>query len=80
MKKEQTLFSKRISLRLAELGWTQTELAELLNVNKSSVSSAMKAGKTPMPRTIKRYANVLDVPVGYLMDDEFFNRNGGVKC
>ena len=74
MKKEQTLFSRRVNRRLAELGWTQTELAELLGVNKSSVSSALKAGKNPMPRTVQKYSKALDVTIGYLMDDDYFGK------
>ena len=51
-------------------GKTQLELSKLLNVQKSTVSMYERGKRTPSPDVLKKYAQIFDVSLDYLLSNE----------
>lgn len=49
---------------------TQLELSKLLNVQKSTVSMYERNKRTPSPDVLKKYAQIFDVSLDYLLSNE----------
>lgn len=67
--KRNSAFSTNVFSRLGELGLNQADLAELLEVHPSSVSSALKNGRKPRAKTVAKYAKALGVTIEYLISE-----------
>lgn len=48
-------------------GKTQLELSKLLNVQKSTVSMYERGKRTPSPDVLKKYADIFDVSLDYIL-------------
>lgn len=51
-------------------GKTQLELSKLLNVQKSTVSMYERNKRTPSPDVLKKYAQIFDVSLDYLLGSD----------
>ena len=65
-------FADRVRVVLALDGITQTELAKRIGSTQATVAQTLYRVKDPRMDTLVRYANALNVTVGYLagMEDE----------
>lgn len=61
---------KKITLMREKLGITQTELAERIQANQSTISKIEHGVKNPSAAVIYKIAKVFGCTVEYLMDDE----------
>ncbi|MBE6845345.1 MAG: helix-turn-helix transcriptional regulator [Ruminococcus sp.] len=61
---------KKITLMREKLGITQTELAERIQANQSTISKIEHGINKPSAAVIYKIAKVLGCTVEYLMDDE----------
>ncbi len=66
----KSVIAKNIAALRKSLGWTQTELAQKLNYSDKAVSKWERAESTPDVTVLKDMADILDVPIGYLLEDE----------
>lgn len=55
-----------------ELNYSQQQLAERLNISRQGYSNYEKEGYSPTLETVERLANILDVPIQYLLFREDF--------
>lgn len=63
------IFAKKAKLRMEELHLTQADLAKRLNVEQPAVSLYLRGKRNPGIDTAIRWAEALDVPVGWLLND-----------
>ena len=61
------IFGKRVKKELKEQGRTQTELADFLNVRKSTVSEWVNDNNEPPMEVIVKIAKFLHVTTDYLL-------------
>ncbi|MGL6351943.1 MAG: helix-turn-helix domain-containing protein, partial [Aeromonas sp.] len=62
------LFTKRVRAVMALKNISNEELAKRLDVQKNSLLKIMtQQERPPTPRSVRRYAQALDVPVPYLL-------------
>ena len=66
-------FSDKIKKARLERGFTQEQLGNMININKSSISRYEKGVQLPELENIKKIARVLGVSHQYLLEDEFMN-------
>lgn len=64
--KETTIFSERLRQKMWELHLRNIDLAEALNIPKSSVSMYLNANTLPKPELLTKIANYLDVNEAWL--------------
>jgi transcriptional regulator with XRE-family HTH domain len=62
-------FGKKIAILRKDLGFSQTELAKLLNTSVSVISRYERDEMTPSVDTAKKLANILNTSVGYLLGE-----------
>lgn len=65
MKKED--FAKRLEERLAQLGLSQNQLAEALEISRSTVTGWLRYGKLPDAYILARICHVLDCTADWLL-------------
>jgi len=61
---------KRIRERRKELGWTLAELARQVGINPAHlwrIETGAKGGGNPSAKTLRKFAEVLDVPESELL-------------
>lgn len=63
------MFGKKLKDAMKKAGYTQEEFSKITNINRSLISQWIN-GKKPSINSIKKIAETLNVPVGYLMDDD----------
>ncbi len=68
MKKEQNFFIKQFKKILYERGFTQQEFAEKLGVDQVMISQWMNAARNPSIKSIRKIAEVLEVPLNYFIE------------
>ena len=66
-------FSDKIRKARQERGYTQEQLGNMVNINKSSISRYEKGVQLPELENIKKIAKALGVSHQYLLEDEFMN-------
>lgn len=73
------MLGRRIEERLDELGWTQAQLAEGVEVYQQTVSKWIKGETTPRPQRLRRIEGVLKMGDGDLLAIAFPDkpRQGG---
>lgn len=62
-------FSKRLKMLRLELGYTQKELAELLNISQSSYAKYEKGITKPKFARLEELATIFDVSISYLLGE-----------
>lgn len=72
-------FSANLKAAMAERRVTQTRLAELAGISKSSVSQYLSGKHEPVPAVALRLAEALDTSMDYLMHGEAAPREEGLK-
>ncbi|MGM0377545.1 MAG: helix-turn-helix domain-containing protein [Bacteroidota bacterium] len=55
------LNTEKIKKEMNRLGWTQTYLANKMGVKRQYVQYMLKSGTNPTIKTIKRFAEALDI-------------------
>lgn len=65
----ETFFIKQLKKIMTEKGLTQKQLADKLNVTDVFVSNYLKGKRNPKPTTIYKFANALDVPTSYFLEE-----------
>ena len=60
---------EKIKYLREEKGITQQQLAEILNINRVTLSGYEIGRRTPDIYTLKKIANRLDVTIDYLLDE-----------
>ena len=63
----------------ANLGITQTELAEKIGVTLRTISKYEKQGVMPRGANLQKLAEVLDVSIAYLSNDEIVDPAYGIE-
>ena len=63
-------FGNKIYQRRKALGLTQQDIASVINVDRSTYSNYERGATEPDLKTLKKIADVLDVSVNVLLDDE----------
>lgn len=66
----KSVIAKNITELRKSLGWTQTELAQKLNYSDKAVSKWERAESMPDVTVLKDMADILHVPIGYLLEAE----------
>lgn len=67
-KSNQTELGKEIKKRLADLHWSQRELARRTDISHSNISKIMRGIHRPTPETLTMIGKALSVDPFYLMD------------
>lgn len=72
---------EKIKQRRNELKWSQRELSDRMGYSNHSTITKIEAGKVDIPQSkIVKFAEVLNVSVGYLMDWEKVQKNNDVMA
>lgn len=69
-------FSEKLKLLREEKDMSLSEFAKLLGTSKQVISRYERGENTPKITTVAHYADVLNVSLAYLMNDEETNRTG----
>ena len=69
-------FCDKLKLLREERKMNLTEFATLLGTSKQVISRYERGENTPKITTVAHYANILNVSLEYLMNDNVTNRNG----
>ena len=72
-------FCQKLKLLREERNMTITEFATLLGTSKQVISRYERDENTPKITTVAHYANILNVSLEYLMNDDVTDRNNVVK-
>lgn len=67
-------FSEKLKLLREEKDMTLAEFAKLLGTSKQVISRYERGENTPKITTVAHYAEVLNVSLAYLMNDDVTNR------
>lgn len=76
-------FAQKIKAERTKRNMTQTELGKLLGVSQRMILEYETAGRKPHRARLKEFAEILEVPYEYLLDDRYdtvlsvFNGNVG---
>ena len=76
MKKEKSSFIKQFKDILYKKGFTQQEFASKLGVDQVMISQWMNGARNPSIKSIKKIAEVLDVPVNYFLGESNIGNDG----
>lgn len=68
-------FCQKLKLLRKERNMNITEFATLLGTSKQVISRYERGENTPKITTVSHYANILNVSLEYLMDDNVIDRN-----
>ena len=60
-------FSKRLKSKLAEYGWTQQDLADVMGCTRGYINNLATGVKKPGLKAVTNVSEALDVPVGYFL-------------
>ena len=66
------MFSDNLKKLLKEKGLSQSELANLLNTSRQNVYQWINGKTTPRPDMLQKIAKILDVNIGYLLEEKSF--------
>lgn len=69
-------FSEKLKLLREERDMSLSEFANLLGTSKQVISRYERGENTPKITTVAHYANVLNVSLAYLMNDNVTDRSG----
>ena len=69
-------FCEKLRLLREERNLTMTEFATLLGTSKQVISRYERGDNTPKITTVAHYANVLNVSLEYLMNDDVIDKSG----
>ncbi len=69
-------FCEKLKLLREERNMNITEFATLLGTSKQVISRYERGENTPKITTVAHYANVLNVSLEYLMNDDVTDKNG----
>lgn len=69
-------FGEKLKRYREEKGLTQELLAEMLGTHKQNICRFEKNHITPKADTVRKYAEILDLPFNYLFNDEIVTENG----
>ncbi|MDD7319290.1 MAG: helix-turn-helix transcriptional regulator [Prevotellaceae bacterium] len=73
------IFAERFKTRRMELGYNQVDLANILDINRSTIASYEKGYIMPTASKLPEIANVLSVSVGYLLGEtDFLNEREAI--
>lgn len=72
--KEAPPFGQRLSALRKERGYSQKELAELLQISRTNLAYYERSAKNPTTEFVTRCANVLDVKITDLIEGETNSR------
>ncbi len=72
---EKQLNTSLIHERMLQLGLSQTELAEKLEVTKTAISSCLKPEKHPRPRHLLKFAELLKLSFDEIVLKKRLNYN-----
>lgn len=64
-----TMFSQRLKQARLNKGLTQTEVAKRIFVSQAAYSKYETGAASPNPETLAKLADVLEVTVGYLLEE-----------
>lgn len=66
---EAAMFSKKLKQLRKEKGYTQKQLATLLQTAESTIGMYEQGRRTPGPKMVRKIEQVLELPDGYLMQE-----------
>jgi transcriptional regulator with XRE-family HTH domain len=69
-KRKRAEFAERVRIRLAALGWSQTDLARRARMSKQAMSQMINHGPYLTYTTLEKLAGLLEVKVVWLMDGD----------
>lgn len=72
-------FCEKLRLLREERNLNMTEFATLLGTSKQVISRYERGDNTPKITTVAHYANVLNVSLEYLMNDDVSDKSGSKK-
>ena len=72
-------FCEKLKLLREERNMTLEEFAKLLGTSKQVISRYERDENTPKITTVVNYANILNVSLEYLTNDNITDKNGGAK-
>lgn len=72
-------FCEKLKLLREERNMNITEFANLLGTSKQVISRYERDENTPKITTVAHYANILNVSLEYLTNDNITDKKGGIK-
>lgn len=66
---EAAMFSKKLKQLRKEKGYTQKQLATLLQTAESTIGMYEQGRRMPGPKMVRKIEQVLELPDGYLMQE-----------